>query len=160
LSGNNIALGSAEWVKNQSNIIWVSSEDKVQSAVVNTPGAIGIAGMLATLEEATMKVRVQRPTGEVVSPNLIAAYRCFPDTYNSTSMGFRLSTSTQRGCWPFTTYVNSMVRQENTGDECVNAYRALTFLQFIHARMLNTCILHFFHYSFSFISSSLLWLQQ
>jgi hypothetical protein len=36
------------------------------------------------------------------------------------------------GCWPFTTFIYSMVRAANLDGECTNAPRALKFLQFLH----------------------------
>jgi heme/copper-type cytochrome/quinol oxidase subunit 4 len=47
-------------------------------------------------------------------------------------MRFNNALSTSAGCWPFTTFIYSMVRTANVDDQCINAPRALKFLQFLH----------------------------
>jgi hypothetical protein len=94
LADNNLPLASSSWLTNQSGIVYVGSEEKIQSAVVNLVGAIGIQAVSATLELTTMRARLQKPGGETVTESIVASYRCLVDTYNSTYMRFRNSQST------------------------------------------------------------------
>jgi hypothetical protein len=120
------------WTIDQSNIQAVASESKIQAAVINTQGSVGIVMVTNILESTTLKVRLQKPNGEIVTDSVLAAYRCMPDTFNFTTFRYTNSLSTGAGCWPFTTFVYSLVRANNIGDQCINAPRALTFLQFLH----------------------------
>jgi ABC-type phosphate transport system substrate-binding protein len=138
--GSNKALADSPWVKNQTGVVYVGSEYKVQAAVDNLPGAIGIASITSALEETTMRTRLQKKTGEVITESVAASYACFADTFNITNGRFRLPNSKNPDCWTFTTTIYTMVRASNTGDECVNAPRALKFLQFLHDRKFLTAL--------------------
>jgi hypothetical protein len=120
------------WTKNQSNIYAVATESKIQAAVSNTPGAIGVVMVTSLIETTTLKARLQKPNGEIVTESVLAAYRCMADTFNSTTFKYSNAVSNAPGCWPFTTFIYSLVRTNNIGDQCTNAPRALTFLQFLH----------------------------
>jgi hypothetical protein len=112
----------------------VCSEHKVQAAVVSTPGAIGISQVSAQLESTTLRVRLQKDDGSIVSESVTASYKCLIDTWNATTMRFKPSTSLVETCWTFTTFLYSMVRLDNIAGQCTNAPRALKFLQYLHSR--------------------------
>lgn len=135
-SGVALPFMSNPWIIGQENILYVGSEAKIQAAVTNLPGSIGIVIVTNQLEDSTMKARVLKPTGEVVTDSATAAYRCQADTFNLTTFRFKSSLSNEPGCWPFTTFVYTMVRTANVDDQCINAPRALAFLQFLHDRKL------------------------
>jgi hypothetical protein len=100
--------------------------------VVKQIGAIGFVVVTALLDSTVTKTRVQNINGDVISDSVTGSYRCFSDTLNRTSLRITSLLSTQAGCWPFTTFIYSMVRSSNIGDQCINAPRALKFLQFLH----------------------------
>jgi hypothetical protein len=117
------------------NLLYVGSDYKVQAAVTNQAGSIGIIMANSDLEATTRRFQLKVRSGEVVSDGPLSAYKCITDTFNSTSLRFKFYQSLQSGCWPFTGIVYSMVRTRNYGTEqCTNAARALNFMEFLHSR--------------------------
>lgn len=108
-----------EQINAGSPIITVSSEHKIQAAVNNVPGAIGVSIVTNNLESTTLRTRVLRDDGSIVSPTSKATYQCMGDTFNATSYQFKTSLSTTPGCWPFSTFLYSVVRTANVDSECV-----------------------------------------
>jgi hexokinase len=60
----------------------VQSEPKIQAALANVPGSIGIAMVTNSLESTTLKARLKNTVGDVVADSVTAAYRCQQDTFN------------------------------------------------------------------------------
>jgi hypothetical protein len=81
------------WSIGQPNIQQVASESKIQAAVINTAGAIGIVMVTSLLEPTTLKARLQKPNGEIVTDSVLASYRCMGDTFNSTTFRYTNSFS-------------------------------------------------------------------
>jgi phosphate transport system substrate-binding protein len=76
---------SSPWLVGQQNILSVDGEAKVQAAVINQIGAVGIATVSSLLETSTTRTRLMKSNGEVVTDSVTASYRCMSDTFNSTS---------------------------------------------------------------------------
>lgn len=124
---------SMPWLNQKDSLITqVDNENKVQAAVTNQIGAIGVTVVNSGLEATTQRVRFKKPSGDLVTEAALSAYRCTLDTFNATDLTLALYKSSRVGCWPFSTAVYSVVRSNNAASQCLNAGRALRFLSFIH----------------------------
>jgi ABC-type phosphate transport system substrate-binding protein len=85
------AYWSLPWLNAKDSLITqVSSDDKVQAAVTNQIGAIGITVVDSGLEVTTQRMRLKKPTGDIITEAALSAYRCTLDTFNVTDLTFGL----------------------------------------------------------------------